>query len=531
MLADELDYVIGVDTHRDEHALVVVLAGGAVLAERVVRADPGGYRSAFAFAERFAAGRRVWAIEGAGSYGAGLARMLVERGETVLEAGRPSRVQRRSRGKDDALDALLAARGLLASEAATVPRDGGRREALRLLLITRRSGVDARRHALVQMRAVIVTCPDALREQLRRLPTTRLLDRCSRLRKRAAAPPEELAARLTLRMLAHRAQAATAEANELEREIVEPRTRAARRTRRRSDRRRAAARRLVTPRTPALRSRFRAPRRRRPIASIQRTDHPPPPQPRRRPATESRNPHDRPPPPPSRPGDYRLHRTTDRRRKKRAGSNPPAQTLRRSLHVPATRTTTTDDLTRHRSVIAEPWRRRAEPGSNSFKTAVVFLDRVIVSSVAGWFARSSCLFALVWITFGTVYMSAWAVVEGPATDALYTPLLLLYALTFLSPFIAPTLFVYLAIVRILRTSWRPRRIAVLLGPFAATGALFAPWGTATGTHLYDSRWLAIGILVGGAVYGTRVRLDARTQPTSLDLVGRGAEHPPHAASS
>src|SRR5258706_3959460 len=159
MLADELDYVIGVDTHRDEHALVVVSAGGAVLAERAVRADSSGYRSALAFAERFAAGRRIWAIEGAGSYGAGLARMLVERGETVLEAGRPARAQRRSRGKDDALDALLAARGLLASEAGTVPRDGGRREALRLLLITRRSAGDAPRHALVPIKAVLLTLP------------------------------------------------------------------------------------------------------------------------------------------------------------------------------------------------------------------------------------------------------------------------------------------------------------------------------------------------------------------------------------
>ena len=35
MLADELDYVIGVDTHRDEHALVVVSASGAVLATGV----------------------------------------------------------------------------------------------------------------------------------------------------------------------------------------------------------------------------------------------------------------------------------------------------------------------------------------------------------------------------------------------------------------------------------------------------------------------------------------------------------------
>ena len=221
MLADELDYVVGVDTHRDEHALVVVAAGtGALLAERAVPADPCGYREALAFADRFAAGRRAWAVEGVGSYGAGLARTLAGCGESVLEVGRPARAQRRSRGKDDLLDALLAARSLLTSDAGAPPRDGGRREALRLLLLTRRSAVDVRRHALVQLRAIIVTCPDELREQLRRLPTTRLLDRCSRLRRQATAPPDELAARLTLRTLARRAQAATIEADELEHEIT-----------------------------------------------------------------------------------------------------------------------------------------------------------------------------------------------------------------------------------------------------------------------------------------------------------------------
>jgi transposase len=217
MLAEELDYVVGVDTHRDQHTLVVVAAGtGALLAERLVRADGGGYRDAVVFADRFAVGRRVWAVEGANSYGAGLTRVLVGCGEAVVEAGRPPRVQRRLHGKNDSLDALLATRALLASGAISRPREGGRREALRLLLIARRSAVDTRRHALVQLRAIIVTCPDALREELRRLPTTRLLDRCSRLRQRAAAPPEELAARVTLRMLARRARAATVEADELE---------------------------------------------------------------------------------------------------------------------------------------------------------------------------------------------------------------------------------------------------------------------------------------------------------------------------
>ena len=68
MLADELDYVIGVDSHRDEHVLAVVTApAGAVLARRAIGADGRGYREALRFAEQLAGGRRAWAIEGSGS--------------------------------------------------------------------------------------------------------------------------------------------------------------------------------------------------------------------------------------------------------------------------------------------------------------------------------------------------------------------------------------------------------------------------------------------------------------------------------
>ena len=74
MVANEVDYVVGVDTHRDEHVLAVLAApAGAVVAGRAVRANRRGYREMLRFAERYAPGRRVWAIEGTGSYGAGLA--------------------------------------------------------------------------------------------------------------------------------------------------------------------------------------------------------------------------------------------------------------------------------------------------------------------------------------------------------------------------------------------------------------------------------------------------------------------------
>jgi transposase len=220
MLADELDYVLGVDTHRDEHVMAVVTApAGAVVAGAAAAASARGYRELLRVAERYAPGRRAWAIEGTGSYGAGLARYLQARSESVLEVSRTPRGERRLRGKDDALDAAMTARAALASHTLALPRAGERREALRLLLVARRSAVDVRREALTQLRAVVVTAAEPLRQELRGLPQGKLLDRCSRLRRTTAAA-DEAATRLVLRSLARRVQAATIEAAELEPEIV-----------------------------------------------------------------------------------------------------------------------------------------------------------------------------------------------------------------------------------------------------------------------------------------------------------------------
>src|SRR5689334_4786465 len=114
MLADELDHVVGVDTHRDQHLLaVVVVPTGAVIAQRSVPATARGYTAALRFADEFAPGRRLWAIEGAGHYGAGLARHLAARDEMVHESARSTRAERRLRGKDDPLDAIRAARSAI----------------------------------------------------------------------------------------------------------------------------------------------------------------------------------------------------------------------------------------------------------------------------------------------------------------------------------------------------------------------------------------------------------------------------------
>ena len=125
MLADELDFVVGVDPHRDSHALgVVEVRSGVVVYEASVTADSRGYVQALRVAEQHAPGRRGFAVEGTGSYGAGLTRFLTGCGEQVFEVGRLRR-ERRSGGKTDALDAVRAARSVLTKKQPATPRSTG----------------------------------------------------------------------------------------------------------------------------------------------------------------------------------------------------------------------------------------------------------------------------------------------------------------------------------------------------------------------------------------------------------------------
>jgi transposase len=137
MVADQVDYVVGVDPHRDSHALAIVhVLSGAVVFEATVAASSQGYAEALRLVEAHALGRRAFAVEGSGSFGAGLTRFLSGRGERVLEVSRLRR-ERRSGGKTDALDAVRAARSVLGQERPATPRAGGERQALQALVAAR----------------------------------------------------------------------------------------------------------------------------------------------------------------------------------------------------------------------------------------------------------------------------------------------------------------------------------------------------------------------------------------------------------
>jgi transposase len=219
MVADQLDYVVGVDPHRDEHALgVVEVRSGVVVFETVVAADSGGYADALAVAERHAPGRRAFAVEGTGSYGAGLTRFLSGSGEQVFEVGRLRR-QRGSGGKTDALDAVRAARSVLAQKRPATPRTNGEREALRALMAAREGAANAKRAGLCQLRGLLITTPEPLRAELRSLTRARLLARLASMRPEQRQDPELRGILLALRSLARRVQQLTVEERELAREI------------------------------------------------------------------------------------------------------------------------------------------------------------------------------------------------------------------------------------------------------------------------------------------------------------------------
>jgi hypothetical protein len=109
----------GVDTHGRTHHAAVIDQQGRLLGDREFPADSGGYRQLLGWLGRHGQVEAV-GVEGSGSYGAGLTRLLLDRGINVVEVDRPDRRTRRQRGKSDPIDAEAAARAVLAG-VATAP--------------------------------------------------------------------------------------------------------------------------------------------------------------------------------------------------------------------------------------------------------------------------------------------------------------------------------------------------------------------------------------------------------------------------
>lgn len=212
----------GVDTHKHtHHAAVVDVGTGKLIDEREFPATSKGYRQLLGWLRRHGIVLKV-GVEGTGSFGAGLQRYLESEQITVVEVNRPNRAARRRMGKSDPVDAINAARAVLAETATTVPkRRDGVVETIRLIRTTRRGAVKARRATLAQMHAVLWSGPEHLRERLAGYDRAALVTRCARLRIGTASSPEDpsVAARRMLRRLARRVQLLDEEINEANQEL------------------------------------------------------------------------------------------------------------------------------------------------------------------------------------------------------------------------------------------------------------------------------------------------------------------------
>jgi transposase len=173
---------VGVDTHLDIHVAVAVDQLGRRLDDSEVPTTAAGYDELVVWAETLGE-VEAFGVEGTGCYGAGLARHLRARGFGVVEVLRPNRQTRRHKGKSDLIDAEAAARAVLSREATGVPKTADdRAEMIRVLRIARRSAMQSRTQAVNALRAVLVTAPAELRDQLRHLSAAKLIGAAARLR-------------------------------------------------------------------------------------------------------------------------------------------------------------------------------------------------------------------------------------------------------------------------------------------------------------------------------------------------------------
>ena len=196
----------GIDTHLDVHVAAVVNHVGGVLGVESFRTTRVGYRQLVSWLRSHGELALV-GVEGTGSYGVGVARYLAGEGIDVVEVDRPNRQTRHRKGKSDPVDAVAAARAALAGTATGSPkRRDGNVEAIRVLMIARRSAVDTRIETLNQLRHVIFTATPEIRARFTGLTPVALTNKARTLRPREGDDPVRYTTLTTIRALGQRVQ-------------------------------------------------------------------------------------------------------------------------------------------------------------------------------------------------------------------------------------------------------------------------------------------------------------------------------------
>ncbi len=210
----------GVDTHADVHVAAALDSVGGLLGVREFPATAAGYASLLSWL-RSLGNLALAGVEGTGSYGAGLARYLAAAGVRVVEVDRPDRQDRARQGKSDPLDAVSAARAAQSGRASGAPRGrDGAVEAIRALMVAKRSARQERTQAVNQARALIVTGPEELRARFAGRSPAQLIEAIAALWPRPGDVPG-YATRVALRELGRRARFLDAQLDRLD-ELIGP---------------------------------------------------------------------------------------------------------------------------------------------------------------------------------------------------------------------------------------------------------------------------------------------------------------------
>lgn len=219
LTVDPAARVAGVDTHTDTHTLAILTAQGQVVHTETFRADDQGYQ-ALIVALRQAEEVQSIGVEGTNSYGAALTRALTDAGYVVQEVLRPTRQVRRMDGKSDAIDAVEAARALLAGHHVSEAKDTTTAaEALRFLLTARTQLIKSATALSNTVLSLLVTAPDTVRSIYRGLKTPVLMQRLATSQSGNDLGGIAVTAVETLRQLARAYQQAKAQAEVFEEQM------------------------------------------------------------------------------------------------------------------------------------------------------------------------------------------------------------------------------------------------------------------------------------------------------------------------
>ena len=174
--------IAGVDTHTGIHTLALLDMNGRVLSTNTFGADPDGYGHLIAMLGD-PARRAGIGVEGTNSFGAALARRLQAAGFPVYEVLRPKRGVRRKDGKSDPIDAIAAARSVLAGDGTSLPKSSdGWVEALRHLNAERSQPVTAMTTPANSTGGLPAAAPEPIREKYRGLRTETRMNRLASCR-------------------------------------------------------------------------------------------------------------------------------------------------------------------------------------------------------------------------------------------------------------------------------------------------------------------------------------------------------------